>query len=78
VTQEQLPWWANMELRVDEADLRRLVEYMAEKAPVASASCGAREEAGQLRPEALAPVSRSQQPRRFGQVLRALGTPGYM
>jgi len=38
VTQEQLPWWANMVLRVDEAGLRRLVEYIAEKIPVASAS----------------------------------------
>jgi len=54
VTQAQLPWWANKVLRVDEADLRRLVEYIAEKAPAASAavlerrlaSCGLALEAG--------------------------------
>jgi len=38
MTQAQLPWWANKVLRVDEADLRRLVEYIAENIPVASAA----------------------------------------
>jgi len=65
VTRAQLPWWANKVLRVDEADLRRLVEYMAEKTPAASAavlerrlaSCGLALEAGAPRVAGRGPYS---------------------